>query len=60
MDGKSPNKEILRRVARKLGKIGLVSQVNPFPSNKPATVEVVFDPTAYPEQIPRVYVDIEL
>ncbi len=60
MDGKSPNKEILRRVARKLGRISLVSQVNPFPSNKPATVEVIFDETAYPEQISRVYVDIEL
>lgn len=60
MDGKSPNKEVLRRVARKLGEISLVSQVNPFPSNKPGTVEVVFDETAYPKQISRVYVDIEL
>ncbi|WP_435158340.1 hypothetical protein [Haladaptatus sp. DFWS20] len=60
MDGKSPNKEILRRVVRKLGNISLVTQVNPFSFNKPATVEVVFDETAYPEQISYVYIDIEL
>ncbi|SFL31595.1 hypothetical protein SAMN04487950_3301 [Halogranum rubrum] len=60
MGDSTPNKELLRRVAQRLGSQPFVTQVNPFPSHKPATVEVVFDETAYPDQVSRVYVDLEV
>lgn len=60
MTGTAPNQRLLRTVARRLGNLDSVRQVNSFPSNKPATIETVFDATAYPPQISRVYVDVEL
>lgn len=57
---KRTNKPVLRRVAKITGRQPLVLQVNTFPPNKPGKVEVIFNSDIYPNDVSKVYVDIEL